>query len=74
MRYFFLIKIKTKIKYSSRALTCHQKASAFGGTAHKPHGTTACICSTATSLDTSFTNKKKNKMHYMLLKMAPHYI
>lgn len=43
-------------------LTCHQKALAFGGTAHKPHETTAYICSTATSLDTSFINRKKNKM------------
>lgn len=52
---------KCNHKVQFHFLTCHQKALAFGGTAHKPHETTVYICSTATSLDTSLKTERDTR-------------
>lgn len=48
---------RSKVKH----LTCRHTALAFAGTAHKPHGTIAYICSTVASSNTSFINGKKKQ-------------
>lgn len=56
-------KIKKINQLSSNALlTCLQIALAFEGIAHKPHETTAYICSIVASLNTSYKKKVKIKI------------